>query len=215
MNKADQIKVLDSLVVAVVSDFRNHLCCSALHLMSRLKFFLNRIALHVRDVGRLWICIMGGSVLYFCTWNCGQWTSVLCWPFCRFSLFIFATWGLWWWWFKMDPTVDLLSTTVDLICYSCSACCCVRCASQNIYLHLSTLKLICHLLAHSTSLLICSCSSIMSSAFLALWQSLVLSANLDIFLTIIISRSFIYIINSSGPNALACGTPDVTGAQLL
>ena len=46
--------------------------------------------------------------------------------------------------------------------------------------HLSTLKLICHLLAHSTSLLISSCSSIMSSGFLALWQSLVSSANFDI-----------------------------------
>ena len=40
--------------------------------------------------------------------------------------------------------------------------------------HLSTFKLICHLLAHSTSLLISSCSSIMSSGFLALWQSLAL-----------------------------------------
>ena len=29
--KADEIKVLDSLVVAVVSDFRNHLCCSYLY----------------------------------------------------------------------------------------------------------------------------------------------------------------------------------------
>ena len=38
--KADEIKVLDSLVVAVVSDFRNHLCCFSLYLfylsMSRL-----------------------------------------------------------------------------------------------------------------------------------------------------------------------------------
>ena len=31
--KADEIKVLDSLVVAVVSDFGNHLCCSSLYLL--------------------------------------------------------------------------------------------------------------------------------------------------------------------------------------
>ena len=36
MYKADDIKVLDSLVVAVVSDFRNHLCLSSLYL-----FFIN------------------------------------------------------------------------------------------------------------------------------------------------------------------------------
>ena len=35
--KADEIKVLDSLVVAVVSDFRNHLCCSSLYLF----YFIN------------------------------------------------------------------------------------------------------------------------------------------------------------------------------
>ena len=75
--------------------------------------------------------------------------------------------------------------------------------------HLSTLKRICHVLAHSTSLLISSCSSIMSSGFLALWQSLVSSANLDIFLTVLVSRSFIYMINSSWPNTLPCGTPDL------
>ena len=46
-----------------------------------------RIALHVRDVGGLCICKMGGSVLCFCTWNCWQWTIVLCLPFCSFSLF--------------------------------------------------------------------------------------------------------------------------------
>ena len=72
---------------------------------------------------------MGGSVLYFCTWNCGQWIPVLCWPFCSFSLFVFATWGHWWWWFLV-PAVDLLSATVDWTCNSCFACCCVRCASQ-------------------------------------------------------------------------------------
>ena len=56
-----------------------------------------RIALLVRDVGKLQICIIGRSVLFFCAWNCGQWTPVLCWPFCSFSLFVFATCGLWWW----------------------------------------------------------------------------------------------------------------------
>ena len=55
----------------------------------------------------------------------------------------------------------------------------------------------------------------MPSGFLALWQSLVSSANLDILLTILVSRSFMHITNSSRPNTLPCGTPDVTGAQLL
>ena len=81
--------------------------------------------------------------------------------------------------------------------------------------HLSTLKHICHLFAHSTSLLISSSSSIMSSGFLGLWQSLVSSANFDILLTILVSRSFMHIRNSCRPNTLPCGTPDVTGAQLL
>ena len=31
--EADEIKFLDSLVVAVVSDFRNHLSCSSLYLL--------------------------------------------------------------------------------------------------------------------------------------------------------------------------------------
>ena len=34
----------------------------------------NWISLHVRDVGEQGICIMGGSVHCFSTWNCGQWT---------------------------------------------------------------------------------------------------------------------------------------------
>ena len=55
----------------------------------------------------------------------------------------------------------------------------------------------------------------MSLGFLNLWQSLVSSANLDILLMILVSRSLIYIRNSSGPNTLSCGTPDVMGAQLL
>ena len=136
--KADEIKALDSLVAAVVYDFRNHLCmlfsvsfpfyqCLALNVGTRL-------SLHVRDVGGLSISIMGGSVLCLCTWNREKWTPVLCLPFCSFPLFGFSTWGLWWWWF-LDPAVDLLSATVDWTCYSCFACCCVRCASQNIYLY--------------------------------------------------------------------------------
>ena len=159
-------------------------------------------------MGGLGICIMGASVLCFCTWNCGQWTPVLCWPFCSFSLLVIVTWGLCWWWF-LGPALDLLAA-VDWTFYSCFACC-VRCASQNIYLHL---KLICLLFYYSTRLLISSCSSIMSSGFLAVWESLVSSANLDILLTILVSRLFIYIRNS-WPNILPCGTPDVTGAQLL
>ena len=35
--------------------------------------------------------------------------------------------------------------------------------------------------------------------------------NLDIFPTIFQSSSFIYIKNSSGPNTLPCGTPEVAG----
>ena len=37
------------------------------------------------------------------------------------------------------------------------------------------------------------------------------SANLHILLTIFASRLFISIRNSSGPNALPCGAPDVHG----
>ena len=32
VGKANEIKALDSLVVAEVSDFRNHVCCSSLYL---------------------------------------------------------------------------------------------------------------------------------------------------------------------------------------
>ena len=77
------------------------------------------------------------------------------------------------------------------------AYCCVRCASQNIYLHwnsfatcLPTQKVYWYL----------PVVSIMSSGFLALWQSLISSVNIDISLTILVSRSFICIINSIGPN---------------
>ena len=64
-----------------------------------------RIALHVRNVGGLGICIMGGSVLCFCTcMKLRAWTPGLCWPFRSFPLFVFATCGLWWWWF-LDPAV--------------------------------------------------------------------------------------------------------------
>ena len=128
--------VLDSLVVAVVSDFRNHLLLFSVSFLFYQCIALNvgtRIAYHVRDVDELGICIMGGSILCFCTWNCGQWTPFLCWPFCSFFLFVFATWCLWWWWF-LDPAVDLLSATIDCTCYGCFACF-VRCASQNIYIH--------------------------------------------------------------------------------
>ena len=57
-----------------------------------------------------------------------QWTPVFCRPFCSFSLFVFATWGL-------DRAVDLLSATVDWTGYRYFARCCVRCASHNIYLY--------------------------------------------------------------------------------
>ena len=60
--KADEMKVLDSLVVAVVSDFRNHLCYSLCIFFILSLYRLNkgtRIAMHVQDVGELGICIMG------------------------------------------------------------------------------------------------------------------------------------------------------------
>ena len=127
-----------------------------------------------------------------------------CWSFCSFSLFVFATWGLWWWF--LDPAVDLLSATVDLHVV-------VSDVYHRTFICIETdLPLVGPL---NKFIDIYSCSSIMSSGFLALWQSLVSSANLDILLTILLSRSFIYIINSSRPNTLPCGTPDVTGAQLL
>ena len=127
-------------------DSRNHLCCSSLYLFysiytfySLYLFALNvwtriSIALQFRDVGRPGICVMGGSVFCFCSWNCRQWTQYSGGHFVDFHCLFFATWGLWWWWF-LDPAVDLLSATVDWTCYSCFACCCVWCASQNIYLH--------------------------------------------------------------------------------
>ena len=46
----------------------------------------------------------------------GNESAVLCWLFCSLSLFVFATWDLWWWCF-LDPAVDLLSATVDWTCY--------------------------------------------------------------------------------------------------
>ena len=55
----------------------------------------------------------------------------------------------------------------------------------------------------------------LASGFRALCQIFVSPANLDILLTILVSRSFIYVRNSCGPNTLPCGTTDVIGAQLL
>ena len=37
-----------------------------------------------------------------------------------------------WWWWLLDPSVDLLLSTVDWTCHSCLDYCCVRIASQNI-----------------------------------------------------------------------------------
>ena len=53
------------------------------------------------------------------------------------------------------------------------------------------------------------------SGYLALWQSLVSSANFDILLMMLLSRSLMYMRNSSGPSTLPCGTPDITGVQSL
>ena len=50
-----------------------------------------------------------------------------------FSICFCHLWSLVW--LFRDPAVDLLLATIDWTCFSCFACCCVRCASQNIYLH--------------------------------------------------------------------------------
>ena len=119
------------LVFSVTSSFYQ---CLALNVGTRIE-------LHFRDVVGLWISIMRGSVLCFCTWNLLAINQSTLLAVCSISLFVFATWGLWWWWF-LAPAVDLLSATVDWTCYSCSACCCVRCASQNIYLLETQLPLV-------------------------------------------------------------------------
>ena len=187
-------------MVAVVSDFYQYLALNV----------VTTIALHVRDVGGLVICIMGGSVLCFCTRNCGQWNPVLCWPFCSYfvcfchlrSLVMMIPRSRCWsvisnYWF------DMFLVVLPVVVFD---------VHHRTFIYIeSNLPLF----THSTSLLISSCSSIMPSGFLVLWQSLVSSANLDILLTIFVSWSFIYIRNNSRPNTLPCGTPDVTGAQLL
>ena len=74
-----------------------------------------RISPKVRDVDGLWICIMGVAVFCFCSWNCGQWTLVLC---CSFTVFLCLVWELEvfgaWWWF-LDPAVDLLLAAVVVV----------------------------------------------------------------------------------------------------
>ena len=77
--------------------------------------------------------------------------------------------------------------------------------------HLSTFKFICHLFASLNKfidiflqfryIIRVSCSV----------SKFGIICNLDILLIILLSRSFISIRNSSGPNTLPCGTPDVTG----
>ena len=79
----------------------------------------------------------------------------------------------------------------------------------------SALRFICHLFAQSTSLLRSVCNSRTSSGYLTLSQSFVSSANLYIFLTMPLSRSWMQMRKSSGPRTLPCGTPDVSGVQLL
>ena len=94
-----------------------------------------RIALHVRDVGGLGICIMGGSVLCFYTWNCWQWTPVLCWPLCSFPLFVFATWGLWWCWCGIHRMASFLllhpRTTRTTICSTSSLLLLIHCLMSH------------------------------------------------------------------------------------
>ena len=81
--------------------------------------------------------------------------------------------------------------------------------------HLTKLNFICHLLAQSASLLMFSCCSITAFGCLALFQSLMSSVNLEILLTMLLSKSLMYMRNSSGPSTLPCGTPDVTDVQSL
>ena len=165
------------------------------------------MALHVRDVGGLGICIMIMGNQFFvmvpeiaCNESqnaVGRFAAFLC------SFLTLEVFG------DDDSYIPLL-----ICCRQPHAIVALHVVMSDVYhrtfIFIEThLPLVCPL----NNLLISSCNSILSSGFRALWQSLVSSANLDI-LTILVSRSF-NIRNSSRPHTLPCGKPDVTGAQLL
>ena len=109
----------------------------------------------------------GGSVLYFCTGNCGQWIQ---WPslgpFCSFFLFVLCHFRFL---VIMIPgsLISLLICCHQLFIWHITVSSHVVVSDAhprtfiNIEIHLS-------LSAHSTSLLIFSCSYVKSSMFLAL-----------------------------------------------
>ena len=180
---------MDSLVVALVADFRNHLCCSSLY----LSYFINVSSqmwipeLHwMFEIWGTWDLYNGricSLFLYLILRAINPWTllSVLQ----LFSLCC-ATWDLWWWWFQIQLLIccrKLLIGHVIVVVHVFESDV-LHGTFINIEIHL-------HLFAHSTSLLIYFCSSIMLSWFLALWESLVSSENLDNLLTIFVSRSFL------------------------
>ena len=114
--KADVIKVLHSMVVAVASDFRNHLCCPSLYLfylsMSRLKCG-GQNCMACSRCGRTWYLHnrrISSLILYLKFRAMTTATTLLtalqffsaC--FCHSRSF-------------PNPAVDLLSPTVDWTCY--------------------------------------------------------------------------------------------------
>ena len=135
MYEADEIKFRDSLVVAVVSDFSNQLYCSSLYLLHFINVSLKcgdpnctacSRCVRTRDfynerISSLFLYLKLRAM------NPNTLLAVLQ----LFSVCICHLRSL----LMMIPAVELLSATVDWTCFSCFACCCVRCASQNIYLH--------------------------------------------------------------------------------
>ena len=67
-----------------------------------------RAALHIRDVDLY--SGKGSSLLFYLILRVMDPSTLLA-IFAAFSV-CFASWGLWWWWF-LDPSVDLLLATID------------------------------------------------------------------------------------------------------
>ena len=95
-------------------------CTFSILSMSRLKCRA-RILLHIQDVDEPWISTSIDRISSLLrTWNCGQWTPILCrlfavaiWGKTNF-LFVFAIWGLCWWRF-LELAVDQLSAAVFIV----------------------------------------------------------------------------------------------------
>ena len=138
MYKADEIKVLDSLVVAVVSVsgiiFLAVICIISILSMSCCKCADKNCTAcsrcrRTRDFynGRnrsLFFCLklqetnhspLLPDLQFFCVFFCHLRSLVMM--------------------ISISPADDSLSATAEWTCYSCFACCCVRCALQNSYLH--------------------------------------------------------------------------------